>query len=138
MFDTPLECLLTSTHYLLLRRILELGQRLERVLRTTRQHHSVAGDLQAAEWHDDQMLAHAEEAAHRQHGEQNLIARLDEEIVHVADLLVGVVDDGAADDLRRAISRRQFLDIDSLDNRLRRACAQTGPANRTVLTIAAP
>src|SRR5512133_2994654 len=68
MFDTHLECILTSTHCWLLRRVLELGQRLERVLRTARQHHSVAGDPQAAEWHDDQSLAHAEEAAHRQHG----------------------------------------------------------------------
>jgi hypothetical protein len=47
------------------------------------------------------MRAHAQEAADREYGIRLLAVGADEEVVNLADRFVGIVDNAAADDLRR-------------------------------------
>jgi hypothetical protein len=85
------------------------------------------------------VLANAEKAANRQYGEWNLFARLDNEIIDCADLVAVLVDDGAADNLRRAIACCQFLHIDPHErNCLRRPLRQRGSSEKKPAITIAP
>src|SRR4029077_19977291 len=58
------------------------------------------------------MTAHAEKAADREHGIWVLSVGAHEEVVDLTDGFVVIVDNAAADDLRRAIAGSQLLHID--------------------------
>jgi hypothetical protein len=61
----------------------------------------------------------------------DLFARLDDEIIDRADLVVMLVDDGTADNLRGAVARCHFLHIDTHErNRLRRHLRQHGSGRK--------
>src|ERR1700732_2792187 len=77
------------------------------------------------------MRAHAQEAADREYGIRLLAVGADEEVVNLADRFVGIVDNAAADDLRRAIASRQrfHINLDEFD-RLLRSLRSGGPGEK--------
>jgi hypothetical protein len=62
---------------------------------------------------------------------RDLLGRLDDEIIDCADRVATLVDDGAADNLRGAVPRCQFLYIDAHGrDRLRRPLCQLGSGRK--------
>jgi hypothetical protein len=88
----------------LLASILELRQQFQTFFCTAWEHQLFVDKLRALVWNRDQVIAHAEEAADRQHGKWVLSVGAHEEIVDLTNGFVGGVGNAAADDLGRAIA----------------------------------
>src|SRR4051794_25413240 len=93
--------------------VLEFRQLLELVLRRARQLDFAAFivDHQAVIGHRHEMPPDAEETTDLEHGEQGTVARNDK-VVDGADLLVLLVGDATAHELRHAITLRDCIHVD--------------------------
>src|SRR5205085_10037802 len=96
----------------LLAGVFEFGQHFQSFLGAAWQYQLFIYEFQVVVRKRNQVIAHAEEAADRQHGKRLLSVCADEEIVDLADGFIGIVDNAGADDLGRAIASRELLYID--------------------------
>src|SRR6185312_16562487 len=92
--------------------VLERRQHLEAILCSAGQHYLVVGEFKAVIPDNHQPGPHAEETSDRQNYVWLLAVARHQEIVNLANRLVGIIDDAAADDLGSPITGCHLLHID--------------------------
>ena len=93
--------------------VLKSGRVLQRFLGGAVQQHLVVLHLKRIGGDDDILGSHAEKAADRENRVGDFTFRRDDQIVDAADGFAGIIDDGAADDLRRPVAggKRRRIDL---------------------------